>query len=150
VSSAVARIKLGLQDDLPLGNLAARRDWGFAGDYANAMWLMLQQDEPDDYVIATGETRSVEELVQIAFKVAGIDDWERYVRVEERFFRPADVDSLVGDAAKARRVLGWEPTVTFEGLVTMMVENDLRTEATNIERRRREEPVSATSPDGLS
>jgi GDPmannose 4,6-dehydratase len=150
VSSAVARIKLGLQDDLPLGNLAARRDWGFAGDYANAMWLMLQQDEPDDYVIATGETRSVEELVQIAFKVAGIDDWERYVRVEERFFRPADVDSLVGDAAKARRLLGWEPTVTFEGLVTMMVENDLRTEARNIERRRREEPVSATSPDGLS
>jgi GDPmannose 4,6-dehydratase len=146
VSSAVARIKLGLQETLPLGNLTARRDWGFAGDYVQAVWLMLQQEEPDDYVVATGETHEVRELVQVAFKAAGIDDWERYVQVDERFLRPADVDHLVGDATKARRLLGWEPTVSFEELVTMMVEHDLRIEARNSERRRHEALASATSP----
>jgi GDPmannose 4,6-dehydratase len=129
VTSSVARIKLGLQPSLALGNLEARRDWGFSGDYVRAMWLMLQQDEPDDYVIATGETHSVRELVELAFRVAGIDDWERYVQVEQSFFRPAEVDLLIGDPSKAKKQLGWEPTVTFEGLVTMMVEHDLELES---------------------
>src|SRR5579884_1030898 len=129
VSSGVARIKLGLQHDLALGNLDARRDWGFAGDYVRAMWLMLQEDEPDDYVVATGETHAIRELVELAFQVAGIDDWERYVRVDEKYFRPAEVDLLIGDPSKAKRQLGWEPTVSFEGLVTMMVEHDLLVEA---------------------
>ena len=146
VTNAVARIKLGLQETLPLGNLHARRDWGFAGDYMEAVWLMLQQEQPDDYVVATGETHSVEELVQTAFAVAGIDDWEQYVQVEERFFRPAEVDNLVGDATKARSVLGWEPTASFEQLVAMMVEHDLRYEERAIARRKLEEPVPAAPP----
>jgi GDPmannose 4,6-dehydratase len=136
VSNSVARIKLGLQKELSLGNLEARRDWGFSGDYVRAMWLMLQQDEPDDYVVATGETRSVRELVEVAFKVVGIDDWERYVKVDKSFFRPAEVDLLVGNAAKAKHVLGWEPTVSFAELVTMMVEHDLELEARRLEERR--------------
>jgi GDPmannose 4,6-dehydratase len=135
VSSAVARIKLGLQPELALGNLDARRDWGFAGDYVRAMWLMLQQDEPDDYVVATGETRTVRELVELAFGVAGIDDWQRYVKVDEGFLRPAEVDLLVGDPSKARRLLGWEPTVTFAGLVTMMVEHDLELQQRRLQER---------------
>jgi GDPmannose 4,6-dehydratase len=135
VSSSVARIKLGLQPELAMGNLEARRDWGFSGDYVRAMWLMLQQDEPDDYVIATGETRTVRELVQLAFAVAGIDDWERYVRVDPSFFRPAEVDLLVGNPAKAKNVLGWEPLVDFGGLVTMMVEHDLEVEERRLEER---------------
>jgi GDPmannose 4,6-dehydratase len=125
VSSSVARIKMGLQNELVLGNLDARRDWGFAGDHVRAMWLMLQQDEPSDYVVATGEMHTVRELVELAFKVADIDDWEQYVKIDERLFRPAEVDLLVGDAAKASRLLQWTPTVTFEGLVAMMVEHDL-------------------------
>jgi GDPmannose 4,6-dehydratase len=125
VTSAVARIKLGRQNELVLGDMRPKRDWGFAGDYVQAMWMMLQRDEPRDYVVATGETHSVEELVQLAFRAAEIDDWQRYVRSDERFFRPAEVDLLVGDASRARDELGWAPTVGFEELVTMMVESDL-------------------------
>jgi GDPmannose 4,6-dehydratase len=128
VTSAVARIKLGLQNELVLGDMRPKRDWGFAGDYVQAMWMMLQRDEPRDYVVATGESHSVEELVQLAFRAAGIDDWQRYVRSDERFFRPAEVDLLVGDASRARDELGWAPTVGFEELVSMMVESDLAAE----------------------
>jgi GDPmannose 4,6-dehydratase len=129
ISNGVARIRLGLQDQLTLGNLDAHRDWGYAGDYVRAMWLMLQQEAPDDYVIATGETHSVREFVGLAFQVAGIDDWEGYVALDQRFFRPAEVDYLVGDASKAREKLGWKPTVSFEELVRLMVEHDLKLEA---------------------
>ena len=125
VTNAVARIKLGLQHELALGNLDPRRDWGFAGDYVEAMWRMLQQDEPDDYVVATGQTHSVREFVELAFRAAGIDDWQCYVRQDERFMRPAEVDLLVGDATKARSVLGWEPKMGFEELVDTMVAHDL-------------------------
>lgn len=124
VSYGVARIKLGLDNELRLGNLEARRDWGYAGDYVRAMWLMLQQDEPDDYVIATGETHSVRELCEVAFSCVGLD-YRDYVRVDPQYFRPAEVDLLVGDASKARAKLGWKPTVTFKELVQMMVEADL-------------------------
>ena len=125
ISLAVARIKLSLQDKLVLGNLDAKRDWGFAGDYVEAMWLMLQQDQPDDYVIATGETHSVRDFVRTAFGHVGIDDWERYVETDPQFLRPAEVDLLIGDASKARQNLGWKPRVKFEELVGMMVESDL-------------------------
>lgn len=125
VSQAVARIKLGLQDEIVLGNLDAKRDWGFAGDYVEAMWLMLQQPEADDYVISTGETHSIEELLAAAFAAAELDDWRNYVRQDPKFMRPAEVDLLIGDAAKAERVLGWKPKVSFQELVAMMVENDL-------------------------
>jgi GDPmannose 4,6-dehydratase len=125
VSRAVARISLGLQETLPLGNLDARRDWGFAGDYVDAMWRMLQQDEADDYVVATGETHSVRELLDIAFHYVGIDDWSRWVTLDPRFLRPAEVDLLIGDATKAREKLGWTPQVGFEQLVRMMVDHDL-------------------------
>ena len=124
VTDGVARIKLGLADHLPLGNLDACRDWGFAGDYVRAMWLMLQQDTPDDYVVAMGVAHSVKDLVREAFGHAGLD-WEKYVRIDPRFLRPAEVDHLIGDAAKARRVLGWQPSVDFAGLVHMMVDADL-------------------------
>ena len=124
VSDGVARIKLGLADHLALGNMDACRDWGFAGDYVRAMWQMLQQDEADDFVISTGVSHSVKELVEAAFGHAGLD-WQRYVRTDARFIRPAEVDSLIGDASKARRELGWEPTVTFERLIGMMVDADL-------------------------
>ncbi|WNB86320.1 GDP-mannose 4,6-dehydratase [Cellulomonas sp. ATA003] len=126
VSQAVARIKLGLQDEIVMGNLDAKRDWGFAGDYVDAMWRMLQQDTADDYVVATGETHSIGELLDLAFRAVDIDDWAPYVRQDERFMRPAEVDLLIGDPAKARSVLGWEPKVDFGELVAMMVENDLR------------------------
>ena len=128
VTNAVARIKLGLQEELVLGNLDFKRDWGYAGDYVKAMWLMLQQDEPDDYVVATGETHSGEELVSLAFAEAGIDDWQRYVRQDQKFFRPAEVDLLMGDPSKAQNKLGWTRDVDFPTLVKMMVENDLRIE----------------------
>ncbi len=124
VSNGVARIKLGLQTELAMGNLEAQRDWGFAGDYVEAMWLMLQQDEPDDYVIATGETHSVERLVEVAFSHAGLD-WHDHVKMDERFVRPAEVDLLIGDRSKAENELGWTPTVGFEQLVQMMVDADL-------------------------
>ena len=111
--------------DLRLGNLDAKRDWGFAGDYVRAMWLMLQQDQPDDYIICTGQTRSVRELCEVAFGHLGLN-YEDFVKVDPQFIRPAEVDLLVGDPTKARRALGWEPTVSFEELVAMMVEADLR------------------------
>ena len=126
ISHAVARIKLGQQDKLVLGNLDAKRDWGFAGDYVEAMWLMLQQDTPEDYVIATGITHSVRDFVIAAFASAGINDWERYVETDPRFLRPAEVDYLIGDASKAHQQLGWRPRITFDELVRMMVENDLQ------------------------
>ena len=125
VSQAVARIHLGVQDDLVLGNLDAKRDWGFAGDYVDAMWRMLQQDAADDYVISTGKTHSIRDLLDAAFAVVGVDDWSRYVRQDPSFRRPAEVDMLIGDSTKARTVLGWEPKVAFAELVRMMVENDV-------------------------
>jgi GDPmannose 4,6-dehydratase len=124
VTHGVAAIKLGLAEHLSLGNLDACRDWGFAGDYVRAMWLMLQQDEADDYVIATGVSHSVRELVEIAFAHAGLD-WQQYVRTDPSLLRPAEVDHLIGNPEKARRTLGWEPTVNFEQLVAMMVDQDL-------------------------
>jgi len=124
VTYAAARIKLGLQDKLQLGNLEAHRDWGFAGDYVRAMWLMLQQPTPDDYVVATGEAHSVKELVQIAFGRVGLD-WKKYVEIDPNLLRPAEVDHLIGNPAKARQILRWEPSVTFAGLVEMMVDADL-------------------------
>jgi GDPmannose 4,6-dehydratase len=124
ISDGVARIKLGLQTELRLGNLDAQRDWGFAGDYVRAMWMMLQQDAPDDYVVSTGRTHSVREFVQRAFAAVDLD-WERHVVVDPRYYRPAEVDLLVGDPAKARRILGWAPEVTFEELVERMVRADL-------------------------
>jgi len=124
VSDAVARIKLGLASELRLGNLTARRDWGFAGDYVQAMWRMLQQPGGDDYVVATGETHSVEELVDVAFGCVGLD-WRKYVREDPAFLRPAEVDLLIGDASKAQATLGWKPQVTFAGLVEMMVRADV-------------------------
>ncbi len=124
VTDGVARIKLGLTDHLAMGNLDAKRDWGFAGDYVEAMWRMLQQEDPDDYVVATGETHTVERLVELAFGHAGLD-WNDYVRIDERFVRPAEVDLLIGDPAKAREKLGWQPKVSFEELVAMMVNADL-------------------------
>ena len=125
ISQAVARISLGLQDEIALGNLDARRDWGFAGDYVRAMWLMLQQDVADDYVIGTGQTHAIREFLDLAFARVGIDDWSRKVRVDPAFFRPAEVDLLIGDPAKANRVLGWEPSVGFPELVAMMVDHDV-------------------------
>ncbi len=121
----VAKIKLGLTDTLPLGNLDARRDWGFAGDYVKAMWLMLQQDKPEDFVIATGETWSVEQFVDAAFSYVDLD-WREYVTQDPRFMRPAEVDLLVGDPGKAKRALGWEPEVSFKELVEMMVDADIK------------------------
>jgi GDPmannose 4,6-dehydratase len=126
VSIAVARIALGLQKEIVMGNLDAKRDWGFAGDYVDAMWRMLQQDHGDDYVVATGETHSIKELLDVAFGVVGIEDWSGYVRQDPQFMRPAEVELLIGDPAKARDVLGWQPTVNFTQLITMMVENDLK------------------------
>jgi len=124
VTDGVARIKLGLADSLPIGNLDAHRDWGFAGDYVRAMWLMLQQDVPDDYVIATGVAHSVRELIEIAFARVGLD-WQRYVRVDPALLRPAEVEHLLGDASKAKAELGWTPVVNFKQLVEMMVDADL-------------------------
>ncbi len=126
ITHAAARIKLGLADELRLGNLEARRDWGYAGDYVRAMWLMLQQDEPDDYVVATGETHSVEEFVQEAFSYLDLD-WKQYVVQDPRYYRPAEVDLLVGDPTKAGEQLGWEPSVDFRQLVRIMVDADMET-----------------------
>jgi GDPmannose 4,6-dehydratase len=124
VTDAAARIKMGLADELRLGNLDAQRDWGFAGDYVRAMWLMLQQERPDDYVVATGETHTVQKLVETAFGAVDLD-WRQYVKQDPRFMRPAEVDLLVGDPARARAELGWEPLVGFDELVRMMVDADL-------------------------
>ncbi|MDD3546401.1 MAG: GDP-mannose 4,6-dehydratase, partial [Kiritimatiellae bacterium] len=125
ITMAAARIKAGLQKDLYLGNLDARRDWGYAGDFVEGMWLMVQRDEPGDYVLATGETHSVREFCEEAFGLLDLD-WEKYVKHDTRYERPSEVDLLLGDAAKARRELGWAPKVTFKGLVRMMVEADMR------------------------
>ncbi len=124
----MARIALGLQDTLALGNLEARRDWGFAGDYVEAMWLMMHQDVPEDYVIATGRTHSIRELLDVAFARAGIGDWSGLVVQDPRFFRPAEVDLLIGDASRAHDRLGWKPQVDFRTLIEMMVDADLASE----------------------
>lgn len=134
VSQSVARIKLGLQDGIVMGNLDARRDWGFAGDYVQAMWLMLQQDQPDDYVICTGETHSIRDLLATAFSHVGIENWEPLVTQDPRFIRPAEVDLLQGDCSKARDRLGWAPTVDFRQLVAMMVDYDLADQKALAER----------------
>jgi GDPmannose 4,6-dehydratase len=126
ISDGVARIKLGLAKELRLGNLDAHRDWGFAGDYVRAMWLMLQQEKPDDYVIATGQTHSVRDFLRIAFEAAGLGAFEPYVVIDPRFVRPAEVDRLIGDASKAGRILKWKPEVSFDQLVTMMVASDIK------------------------
>lgn len=124
VTHTVAKIKLGLAKELRMGNLEAKRDWGFAGDYVEAMWMMLQRERPDDFVIATGETHSVKEFVEVAFDVVGLN-WQDFVVQDQKFYRPAEVDLLIGDSSKARKVLGWKPKVDFSGLVRMMVESDL-------------------------
>jgi GDPmannose 4,6-dehydratase len=124
ITHNVARIKLGMEKEIRLGNLDAQRDWGFAGDYVEAMWLMLQEDAPDDYVVAMGETHSVREFCEIAFGHAGLK-WEDHVVIDEKFFRPAEVDLLIGDPTKARTTLGWNPQTTFPDLVTRMVDADL-------------------------
>ena len=125
ITDYVARIKLGFETKLPLGNIDSERDWGFAGDYVRAMWLMLQQDQPDDFVVATGRTHSVKRFLEIAFTAVGLN-WQDYVVQDPRFMRPAEVDLLIGDATKAKQVLGWTPEVDFEGLVHMMVEADMK------------------------
>lgn len=132
ITKAVARIKLGLQQDLYLGNLDAKRDWGFAGDYVQAMWMMLQQDKPEDYVIATGETHSVRELLDLAFGDVKLD-WRPYVKIDPRYYRPAEVDLLVGDASKAKQKLGWTPKMSFKELIPMMVQADLEAERLKLE-----------------
>jgi len=128
ITKAVARIKLGLQDKLYLGNLDAKRDWGYAGDYVEAIWMMLQQPEPDDFVIATGETHSVREFLDEAFGYVKLD-WKQFVKIDPRYYRPNEVDLLLGDASKARKKLGWQPKVSFQGLVRMMVDADLKAES---------------------
>jgi GDPmannose 4,6-dehydratase len=134
ITNTAARIKLGIEKELVLGNTDAKRDWGYAGDYVKAMWLMLQQDEPDDYVIATGETHSIEEFLTLAFEKVGLGDWKQYVRHDAKFLRPAEVDLLIGDPAKAKAKLGWQPEVNFEQLVSMMVEHDLKYESRRLNR----------------
>jgi len=129
ITNGVARIELGLQEKISLGNLESQRDWGYAGDFVEAMWLMLQQDQPDDYVIATGETHTIGEFLDLAFRCAGIDDWTPYVEQDPRFMRPAEVDLLLGDPTKARTKLGWTPRVSFEDLVARMYAHDLREES---------------------
>ncbi|MEN8221993.1 MAG: GDP-mannose 4,6-dehydratase, partial [Acidobacteriota bacterium] len=124
ISYNAAKIKLGLEKELGLGNLDAKRDWGFAGDYVKAMWLMMQQDKPDDFIISTGETHAVRDLVDIAFSHLGLD-YKKYVKKDKRFFRPAEVDLLIGDHSKAKKILNWEPEVSFEELVKMMVDSDM-------------------------
>lgn len=129
ITGSVARIKLGLQKDITLGNLDSKRDWGFAGDYVEGMWRILQQDKPDDYVLATGQTHSIKEFLTLAFKEIGISNWKPYVKQDPRFMRPAEVDLLIGSPAKAKKKLKWEPKVSFEELVKMMVQNDLEIES---------------------
>ncbi|HEV8065399.1 MAG TPA: GDP-mannose 4,6-dehydratase, partial [Acidimicrobiales bacterium] len=128
IANGVARISLGLQDALTLGNIDSSRDFGYAGDYVDAMWRMLQQPEPGDYVVATGTTWSVRQVLDIAFKAIGIDDWSRYVTTDDRFFRPAEVDQLVGDASRAKDILGWEPKTEFPDVLAEMVRSDIKLE----------------------
>lgn len=136
ITSSVARIKLGLQKNIALGNIDSKRDWGFAGDYVEGMWLMLQQKKPDDYVLATGETHSIKEFLHLAFAEIGEDKWEKYVEQDPRFMRPAEVDLLIGDAGKAHKQLKWKPKVSFKQLVKMMVEEDLRIERDKLKNSR--------------
>lgn len=133
VTNAVARISLGLQSELSLGNLEAQRDWGFAGDFVGAMWLMLQQDEPQDFVIATGKLHSVRDLVATAFRVVDIEDWERFVKVDPRFVRPPEANAPLGDASKAEQVLGWKANTRFEDMIRIMIEHDLEVESTKLD-----------------
>jgi len=126
VTYGVAKIYLGMSENLALGNLEAIRDWGYAPDYVEGMWLMLQQDEPDDYVLATGVTHSIRDLLNESFKTIGIDDWSKYVIKDEKFFRPAEVDVLKGDASKAKQKLGWEPKTSFSEMISKMVKNDIK------------------------
>jgi len=135
VTKASARIKLGLQEELYLGNLDAKRDWGYAGDYVQAMWMMLQQPDPDDYVIATGETHTVRELLDVAFGHLNLE-WQKYVKIDSRYFRPTEVDLLIGDASKAKTKLGWEQKVSFKELIAMMVETDIQAERLKLEGTR--------------
>lgn len=135
VTKASARIKLGLQEELYLGNLDAKRDWGYAGDYVQAMWMMLQQPDPDDYVIATGETHTVRELLDVAFGHLNLE-WQKYVKIDLRYFRPTEVDLLIGDASKAKTKLGWEQKVSFKELIAMMVETDIQAERLKLEGTR--------------
>jgi GDPmannose 4,6-dehydratase len=137
ITNSLARIKLGIQEGISLGNIDSARDWGYAGDYVEAMWMMLQQPEPDDYVIATGETHTVREFLDVAFRIAGYDSWEPFVTHDQRFDRPAEVDLLLGDASKAREKLGWSPKVNFEELVTRMYESDLKSEQAQLDAGRR-------------
>jgi len=132
ITKAAARIRLGLQQELYLGNLDAKRDWGYAGDYVQAMWMMLQQEEAEDYVIATGESHTVHELLDVAFGHVDLD-WQKYVKIDPRYYRPTEVDLLIGDAGKAKKKLGWEPKVSFRELVRMMVDSDLRAEKRKLE-----------------
>lgn len=135
VTKASARIKLGLQEELYLGNLDAKRDWGYAGDYVQAMWMMLQQPDPDDYVIATGETHTVRELLDVAFGHLNLE-WQKYVKIDPRYFRPTEVDLLIGDASRAKTKLGWEQKVSFKELIAMMVETDIQAEQLKLEGTR--------------
>ena len=144
ITRAATRIKLGLQKKLYMGNLDARRDWGYARDYVEAMWLMMNADEADDYVVATGETHSVREFIEKAFGYLDLD-WQRYVEIDPRYFRPAEVDLLLGDATKAREKLGWQPRVSFEGLVKLMVDHDLALAKQEAERREVNDAVTAHS-----
>jgi GDPmannose 4,6-dehydratase len=127
ITRAAARIKLGIQDELYLGNLDAKRDWGFAGDYVEAMWMMLQQEAPDDYIIATGKCHTVREVLEVAFGHLDLD-WQKYVKIDARYYRPTEVDLLIGDSTKARAKLGWVPKISFKELITMMVRADLQAE----------------------
>lgn len=132
ITNSVARIKLGIQSELVLGNLEAKRDWGYAGDYVEAMWMMLQQPKPEDFVVATGIAHSIEQLLEVAFTAAGLKDWRQYVRQDQRFFRPAEVDLLIGDATKAKTKLGWRPKVDFNTLIEMMVRHDIDYESKRV------------------
>jgi len=134
ITNTAARIKLGIESELVMGNLESKRDWGYAGDYVRAMWLMLQQPEPDDYVVATGESHSIEDFLELAFAEAGLGDWRPFVRQDPRFLRPAEVDLLIGDPTKAREQLGWIPEVDFPTLVKMMVHHDIETETARARR----------------
>jgi GDPmannose 4,6-dehydratase len=134
ITNTAARIKLGIEKELVLGNTDAKRDWGYAGDYVKAMWMMLQQDEPDDYVIATGETHSVEEFLTLTFEKVGLGDWRNFVRHDPKFLRPAEVDLLIGDPSKAKEKLGWQPEVGFDELVDMMVAHDIAYETRRLKK----------------
>lgn len=136
ITKAAARIKLGLQHDVFLGNLEAKRDWGFAGDYVEAMWMMLQAPTPDDYVIATGETHTVKEMLELAFDRLQLD-WKKHVKIDAKYYRPTEVDLLIGDASKAKNHLGWQPTVGFEALIAMMVDADLALEKEKLDGTRK-------------